>query len=192
MSRSETLKLIICALVSLFSVPENIAVLDPSAFLVAFVHMDNAFLGSIDVSIKKAKTSVLYNGIPSNALLNRSGEWSFPPRTRAEVTIDCVWPWREYLSAVILRFFVVGRFPSFVGLNSDCDAETGGDVFAIQETNGGTVVFGGGVPIIDNSGYFIGAVGVSGGTVAQDIDVAVAAAEAIGTTESLNATRWRW
>jgi hypothetical protein len=30
-----------------FSVPQNIAVLDPSAWLVAFVRMDNAFLGSI-------------------------------------------------------------------------------------------------------------------------------------------------
>jgi len=113
-------------------VPQNIAVLDPSAWLIGFIHMDNAFLGSIDISQKKAKTAVLYNGIPSIALQNRS--------------------------------------------------EPGGDVYAIQETNGGTVVFGGGQPIFDPSGYFIGAVGVSGGTVAQDTDVAIHAAQAIGTT----------
>ena len=56
--------------------------------------MDNAFLGSVDIAQKKAKTVVLYNGLfPSYGLLNRS--------------------------------------------------EPGGDVYAIQETNGGTVVFGG-------------------------------------------------
>ncbi|KIW23445.1 uncharacterized protein PV07_11639 [Cladophialophora immunda] len=114
------------------SVPQNIAVLDPSSWLVAFVHMDNSFLGSIDISQKKAKTVVLYNGIPNNALQNRS--------------------------------------------------EPGGDLWGIQETNGGTVVFGGGQPIFDPDGYFIGAVGVSGGTVEQDIDVAVHAAQSIGTT----------
>ncbi|KIY03499.1 uncharacterized protein Z520_00190 [Fonsecaea multimorphosa CBS 102226] len=117
-------------------VPQNIAVLDPSSWLVAFVHMDNSFLGSIDISQKKAKTVVLYNGIPNNALQNRS--------------------------------------------------EPGGDLWGIQETNGGTVVFGGGQPIFDPDGYFIGAVGVSGGTVEQDIDVAVHAVQSIGTTTTLS------
>ena len=36
--------------------PSNIAVVDPSALLVAFVRMDNAFPGSIDVAQKKART----------------------------------------------------------------------------------------------------------------------------------------
>jgi len=62
------------------------------------------------ISEKKAKTAVLYNGIPSNALLNRG--------------------------------------------------QPGGDIYGIQETNAGTVVFCGGQPIFDTSGYFIGAVGV--------------------------------
>lgn len=61
-------------------------------------------------------------------------------------------------------------------------SEPGGDLYGIQETNGGTVVFGGGQPIFDHAGYFIGAVGVSGGTVAEDIDVSVHAAQSIGTT----------
>jgi len=116
-------------------VPQNIAVLDPSAWLVGFVRMDNAFLGSIDIAQKKAKTAVFYNGIPSNALKERS--------------------------------------------------EPGGDIWGIQETNGGTVVFGGGFPIYDHDGYFIGAVGVSGGTVDEDIDVAVGAVKGsgVGKTE---------
>ena len=61
-------------------------------------------------------------------------------------------------------------------------AQPGGDVYAIQETNDGLVVFGGGVPVYDHDGYWIGAIGVSGGSVAQDVKVAVAAAESIGTT----------
>jgi uncharacterized protein GlcG (DUF336 family) len=55
-----------------------------------------------DISQKKAKTVVFYNGVPSDTMQQRS--------------------------------------------------EPGGDVFAIQETNGGTVVFGGGLPIYDAEG----------------------------------------
>ena len=43
----------------------------------------------------------------------------------------------------------------------------------LEETNGGVVVFGGGYPLISN-GFLIGAIGVSGGTVAQDEEVAKA------------------
>lgn len=39
----------------------NIAVVDAGANLKAFVRMDGAFLGSIDISIKKAKTARLFN-----------------------------------------------------------------------------------------------------------------------------------
>lgn len=39
----------------------NIAVVDAGANLKAFVRMDGAFLGSIDVSIKKAKSARLFN-----------------------------------------------------------------------------------------------------------------------------------
>ncbi|KIW99620.1 uncharacterized protein Z518_11033 [Rhinocladiella mackenziei CBS 650.93] len=85
-----------------------------------------------DISQKKSKTAVLYNGIPSNALLNRSGP--------------------------------------------------GGDTHAIQETNGETVVFGGNQPVFDPQGYFIGPVGVRSSTVAQDIYVAVHAAQRTETT----------
>jgi len=39
----------------------NIAVVDAGANLKAFIRMDDAFLGSIDISIKKAKTARLFN-----------------------------------------------------------------------------------------------------------------------------------
>lgn len=47
------------------NVPQCIAVVDPSGLLVAFLRMDNAFPGSIDISIKKARTVSLNNGISS-------------------------------------------------------------------------------------------------------------------------------
>lgn len=98
--------------------------------------MDNAYLGSVDISIKKAKTVTSFNGLfPSYGLLNRS--------------------------------------------------QPGGDLYGIEQTNGGLVVFGGGQPIYDHAGYWIGAVGVSGGTVEQDIGTAVAGANAVGTTLEL-------
>jgi uncharacterized protein GlcG (DUF336 family) len=75
-------------------IPQNIAVVNPSGLLVAFLHMDNAYYGSIDISQKKARTSVLFNGIGSGDLYDRSR-------------------------------------PS-------------GDLYGIEETNGGLVVFGGG------------------------------------------------
>ena len=41
-------------------VPMNIAVLDSGAHLKAFLRMDGAVLGSIDIAFKKAKTAVLF------------------------------------------------------------------------------------------------------------------------------------
>lgn len=121
---------------SYFRVPNDIAIVDPSSQLVAFLRMDNAYLGSIDIAIKKAKTVTWFNGLqPSHGLLSRT--------------------------------------------------QPGGDLFAIDQTNGGLVTFGGGQPIFDNQGYFIGAIGISGGTVQQDIDTAVHAAEKIGSTIKL-------
>ncbi|KAG9528324.1 DUF336-domain-containing protein, partial [Aureobasidium melanogenum] len=104
-------------------VSQNIAIVDPSGLLVAFLRMDNAYPGSIDISIKKARTSVLFNGIPSAGLYNQS--------------------------------------------------QPGQALYGIEETNGGLVIFGGGLPLVKDN-YLIGAIGVSGGTVAQDVEVAQA------------------
>ena len=48
-------------------VPMNIAVVDAGGHLLTFARMDKAILGSIDIALRKAKTSVLFNN-PSEAL----------------------------------------------------------------------------------------------------------------------------
>jgi uncharacterized protein GlcG (DUF336 family) len=48
-------------------VPMNIAVVDGGGHLIAFARMDKAILGSIDIALAKAKTSILFNG-PSESL----------------------------------------------------------------------------------------------------------------------------
>jgi uncharacterized protein GlcG (DUF336 family) len=105
------------------NIPQNIAVVDPSGMLVAFYRMDNAFLGSIDLSQKKARTAVLFNGLSSGDLY----------------------------AAV----------------------QPGAPLYGVEQTNGGLVVFGGGFPVYVE-GRLIGGVGVSGGSVAQDVQVAQA------------------
>lgn len=55
---------------------------------------------------------------------------------------------------------------------------TGKELFGINTTNNGRVViFGGGIPL-EKDGVIIGAVGVSGGSVKDDIKVATAAVKA--------------
>jgi len=54
----------------------------------------------------------------------------------------------------------------------------GGSLYGIQATNNGLIFFGGGVPLKIN-GSFVGALGVSGGTVEQDQTIANAAAQSL-------------
>lgn len=112
------------------STPANIAIVDPSGTLVSFLRTDNAWAGSIDIAMKKAKTVALFNGAFTSAQLQQV---SLP----------------------------------------------GGGLYGIQESNGGLVVFGGGLPLVVD-GFFIGAVGISGGTVEQDTDICRAGVEAVG------------
>lgn len=116
-------------------VPMNVAILDAGAHLKAFVRMDGALLGSIDIAMKKARTAALF-GMNTEAI----GEFCKP----------------------------------------------GGTSPGLDATNGGLVVFAGGIPLRDRDGNPVGAVGVSGGSVAQDFQVATAAAQSIqdrGETE---------
>jgi uncharacterized protein GlcG (DUF336 family) len=106
----------------------NIAVVDPAGNLVAFQRMDGAWLGSVDIALRKAKTSALFP-VPSSAI----GAMSQP----------------------------------------------GGPIYGVEATNGGLVSFGGGLPLAGADGTVIGAVGVSGGMVDQDVAVAEAAAKAL-------------
>lgn len=73
------------------------------------------------------------------------------------------------------------------GLNTETVGDfckPGGSSPGLELTNGGLVVFAGGLPICDQNGVVIGAVGVSGGAVEQDFRVAQAAAAA---AQSVNA-----
>jgi len=109
-------------------VPMNIAIVDEGANLVSFHRMDNAWLGSIDISIKKAKTSRFFD--------MDSGE--------------------------------IGRL-----------SQPGGPLYQIEHSNQGLITFPGGVLLKDTVGKIIGAIGVSGGAVEQDHEVATVGASAI-------------
>ena len=106
----------------------DIAIVDAGANLKAFARMDDAWLGSIDIAIKKAKTA---------------------------------------------RFFDMNT--GDIGALS----QPGGALYNIEHSNNGLITFPGGVPITDNAGAIIGAIGVSGSTVENDHTVAAAGAAAI-------------
>jgi uncharacterized protein GlcG (DUF336 family) len=104
-------------------VPMNIAIVDAGANLKAFHRMENAWLGSIDIAIKKAKTARYFD-----METGKLGELSQP----------------------------------------------GGALYQIEVSNGGLITFPGGIPIKNSDGEIIGAIGVSGGSVDQDHEVASA------------------
>jgi uncharacterized protein GlcG (DUF336 family) len=107
--------------------PMNIAVVDDGGHLVAFVRMDGAIKASIDISIRKARTSILMNA-PTSALMPL--------------------------------------------------VQPGAELYGLEQTSGGMVIFGGGV-LLEKDGVVIGAVGVSAGSVDQDVSVAEAGAAVI-------------
>ena len=109
-------------------VPVIVAVVDAGVHLKAFSRMDGAVLGSIDIALKKARTSALF-----------------------QADSEAVW---EY-------------------------CKPGAPAHALELTNGGLAPFGGGVPLRSPDGELLGAVGVSGGAVAQDQEIAHAAAAAL-------------
>ncbi|MBY5957013.1 heme-binding protein [Membranicola marinus] len=106
----------------------NIAVVDGGANLVAFARMDGAWLGSKDISIKKAETARYFD--------MNTGE--------------------------------VGKL-----------SQPGGSLYNIEHSNNGLITFPGGIPVKNDSGDIIGAIGVSGSTVDNDHAVADAGASAL-------------
>ena len=102
-----------------------VAVVDAGVHLKAFTRMDDAVLGSIDIALKKARTSALFRA-----------------------NSDAVW---EY-------------------------CKPGAPAHALEFTNDGLAPFGGGVLLRTADGAVLGAVGVSGGAVAQDAEIAEAGA----------------
>lgn len=109
-------------------VPMNIAVVDEGNNLTAFVRMDGAWLGSIDIAQNKAYTSRAFD-------------------------------------------------MSTKDLAPLCQPDQ--PLFGIHASNQGRlIVFAGGIPLHAN-GAVVGAIGVSGGSVEQDHDVAAAGAAAL-------------
>lgn len=109
-----------------------IAVLDSGANIKSFSRMDDAWVGSIDVAIKKAKTACFF-AMPSGEI----GKLSQP----------------------------------------------GQPLYGIEHSNDGLITFPGGLPIVDEAGMLVGAIGVSGDTVENDHLVALAGAEACGSCD---------
>merc|ERR1712223_1817609 len=106
----------------------SIAVLDAGVNLLAFSRMDGGRVGTIDVAMKKARTSALF----------------------------------------ILESGDLGK-----------KTQPGQSVYGLEHSNGGLITFPGGVPLKSGAGKFIGSIGVSGGSVEEDLLVAKAAAKAV-------------
>jgi uncharacterized protein GlcG (DUF336 family) len=109
-------------------VAASVVVLDFAGHLKAFSRIDGAWLGSVDVAMRKARTSVLFE-------------------METESVLD----------------------------NCRPDAQAHG----LEQTNGGLVIFAGGVPLKGSDGSLRGAIGVSGGVVAQNFAIAQAGALAL-------------
>jgi uncharacterized protein GlcG (DUF336 family) len=58
-------------------------------------------------------------------------------------------------------------------------SQPGGPLYNIEHSNGGLITFAGGLLLKNNKGEIVGAIGVSGGTVEDDTEVATAGAAAI-------------
>lgn len=56
-------------------------------------------------------------------------------------------------------------------------AQPGSAIYNIEHSNGGLITFPGGVPIKDKRGVIIGAIGISGGSIEQDHNIATQAAK---------------
>ena len=116
-----------------------IAVVDSGANLKAFLRMDDAWVGSIDIAIKKAKTAVFF--------MMPTGE--------------------------------IGKL-----------SQPGKPLYAIEHSNEGLITFPGGLPIVDEQGVLMGAIGVSGSAVENDHAVAEAGVKVVGVSD-LPAHPWR-
>ena len=109
-----------------------IAVVDSGANLKAFMRMDDAWVGSIDIAIKKARTAVFF-GMPTGEI----GKLSQP----------------------------------------------GESLYGIEHSNEGLITFPGGLPIVDDEGILVGAIGVSGSSVENDHTVAEAGVKVLGVSD---------
>ena len=72
------------------------------------------------------------------------------------------------------------RFFDMTSADLGAASQSGQPLFGIQASNGGgLIIFGGGIPLV-RGGVVVGAIGVSGGSVPHDIEVAEAGAHSFG------------
>ena len=62
-------------------------------------------------------------------------------------------------------------------------SQPGGPLYGIAHSNDGLITIPGSVPIVNGDGVLLGAIGVSGSSVENDLAVAMAAAHEIGVSE---------
>ena len=92
---------------------------------------------------------------------------------------DDAWPGSADIAHRKARTVWLFRFPTgVIGDLSRLDKEAKAPLYAIEGSNGGLISFPGGLPIVDENGEFLGAIGVSGDTVAKDHEVAQAGVDA--------------
>lgn len=63
-------------------------------------------------------------------------------------------------------------------------AQPGKELYGIEVTNGNLVIFGGGELLKNADGYVVGAIGVSGGSVQEDVNVAKAGVQALARAKN--------
>src|SRR5260370_1253765 len=85
--------------------PMNIAVADEGGNIVAHVRMDNAWIGSIDISMKKAYTSSAFeiSMLPIQALSIRTWATMFPPSSATAMFMGCPISLAFFSAALITR-----------------------------------------------------------------------------------------
>lgn len=106
-------------------VPVNIVIVDNTGYLKVFARMDHALIGSIDIALQKAKTSMLFR----------------------------------------MDSAAVGAF-----LQPEAKA------YGLELTNGGLLGFAGGKPIMLQE-QIVGFIGISGGAIVQDEQIAAAGSQ---------------
>ena len=67
-----------------------------------------------------------------------------------------------------------GAFLGSIDISIGAASQPGKELYGIEVTNNGLVIFGGGELLKNKDGVIVGAVGVSGGSVAEDTNVAKA------------------
>ena len=92
---------------------------------------------------------------------------------------DDAWPGSADIALRKARTVWLFHFPTgLIGDLSRLDKDAKAPLYAIEGSNGGLISFPGGLPILDENGEFLGAIGVSGDTIGKDHEVAQAGVDA--------------